>query len=261
MENLFVDTHAHMYVKQFANDRQGMIERMKANGVYKVFLPNIDAESISEMMSLSARYPGVCYPMMGLHPCHVEDDYPDRLAEMRTLFDSHVFYGVGETGLDAYWDKTTLPRQEAAFRIQITWAIESDLPLIIHSRETTRRCIDLVREMQHERLRGIFHCFSGTEDEAKEIISLGFKLGIGGVITYKNSGLADSIRNVPLSEIVLETDSPYLAPAPHRGKRNESSYLPLIAGEIAASKGFSIEEVASVTTNTALCLFGLQENI
>lgn len=261
MENIFVDTHAHLYVKQFANDRQEMIERMKAMGVQKVFLPNIDAESISEMMVLSAQYPGVCYPMMGLHPCHVEDDYPDRLAAMRTLFDSHVFYGVGETGLDAYWDKTTLPMQEDAFRIQISWAIESALPLIIHSRETTGRCIDIVREMQHERLHGIFHCFSGTTAEAMQILSLGFKLGIGGVITYKNSGLAEAIREIPLSEIVLETDAPYLAPVPHRGKRNESAYLPLVAGEIAASRGISIEEVARVTTNTALRLFGLQENI
>lgn len=261
MENRFVDTHAHLYVKQFANDRQEMIARMIANGVYKVFLPNIDAESIYELMALSAQYPDVCYPMMGLHPCHVGDDYPERLAEMRTLFDSNVFYGVGETGLDAYWDKTSLPRQEAAFRIQITWAIDLALPLIIHSRETTRRCIDIVREMKHDRLRGIFHCFSGTAEEAMEILSLGFKLGIGGVITYKNSALADSIRDIPLSELVLETDAPYLAPVPQRGKRNESGYLPSIAGEIAANRGVSIEEVARVTTNTALCLFGLQENI
>jgi TatD DNase family protein len=254
----FIDTHAHSYARQFAHDLEEMILRFKAAGVKKVFLPNIDQDSIEPMMSLCAAYPDLFIPMMGLHPCHVEENYGEVLLSMEERLFEGGYCAVGEIGLDAFWDKTTLSRQEVAFRKQIQWANELDLPIVIHSRDTLDECIQIVAEEAKSGLRGIFHCFTGTAEQAVRITGLGFKLGIGGVYTFKNSNLNTALAEIALADIVLETDSPYLAPVPYRGKRNESSYIPLVAAQLASDRGIAIEEVARVTTDAAGQVFGAQ---
>lgn len=250
-----IDTHAHLYAKAFNNDRAEMIERAVARGIERFYLPNIDSSSIDSMLELETSFPDRCFAMMGLHPCSVKEGYEEELATMRSWLDKRSFCAIGEIGIDLYWDKSTLPMQEQAFRTQIQWALELNVPIVIHSRESTEEILAILEDVKEERLRGIFHCFTGSAEQAGRAIRLGFLLGIGGVLTFKNSGLDKTIAEIDLEHLVLETDAPYLAPVPHRGKRNESAYVYLVAEKLAAIKGVSLEEIARVTTANADKIF------
>ncbi|MBK9729684.1 MAG: TatD family hydrolase [Chitinophagaceae bacterium] len=253
-----IDTHCHLYLPEFDADRDAMMQRAMHTGVDGFFLPNVESGTIERMLDLRATYREKCFPMMGLHPCSVKEDWKEELKIIEDyLFRKPElqFRGIGETGLDFYWDKTFMPQQKENFQLHIDWAKELELPIIIHSRDATDACIEMIRENKSEKLSGIFHCFSGDLNQAQQIIELGFYLGIGGVVTFKNGGLDKVLEQLDLSHLVLETDAPYLAPVPHRGKRNESSYLPLIAEKIGIIKNLSTEEVASITTSNAKQVF------
>lgn len=251
----FIDTHVHLYDEQFDSDREEMISKAIDAGVGKMYMPNCDSTTIDGMLRIEETWRDHCFPMMGLHPVYVKDNNEEELAIVRGWLEKREFSAIGEIGLDKYWDLTWLKQQEMAFARQIDWALEFDLPIVIHSRESTSDCIRIVREKQHGSLKGIFHCFSGTSDEAKQITDLGLLLGIGGVVTFKKSTLPDIVKETALQHIVLETDAPYLAPMPYRGKRNESSYIPLIAQRIADIKEVALSEVAEITTRNAEKLF------
>ncbi len=255
---IFTDTHTHLYDEQLATDEAEMIQRALSAGVNKMYMPNCDSTTIDGMMRIAAAYPQHCYPMMGLHPCYVKENYKEELDIVGQQLVSGKFHAVGEIGLDYYWDMTFKTQQIEAFEQQIDWALQYKLPIVIHSRESLQDCIDIVREKQNGKLKGIFHCFSGNGQEAEQIVELGMFLGIGGVLTFKNSKLPEAIKNVSLNNIVLETDAPYLAPTPYRGKRNESSYIPIIAEKLAEIKQVSIEEIAEITTRNADKIFGRQ---
>ncbi|MFK7756397.1 MAG: TatD family hydrolase [Flavobacteriales bacterium] len=256
----FVDTHTHLFSDQFSEDIDETIKRAKDAHVSKLFLPNIDAASIQPMMRLVEDYPEQCFPMMGLHPCSVKNDFKLVLDQMKRLLDRHKFYAIGETGLDLNWDKSTLDIQVQALKVQIDWAKEYDLPIVIHARESYDELFDVFDELNDDNLKGVFHCFTGTLAQAEHIIGYGgFKLGLGGVLTFKNSGLSETIADIDMKDLVLETDSPYLAPTPHRGKRNESSYLYYVASKLAEVKQITMEEVAKITSRNALDLFQLKE--
>lgn len=250
-----IDTHCHLYSKEFLNDLEGIMERALQKGVQRFYLPAIDSESTEAMLKVENDYPERCFAMMGLHPCSVNNDYMQELQQAEAWLSKRSFAAVGEIGLDFYWDKTFILEQYIVFRKQCALALQYDLPVVIHSRNATQETISIIRELSGSGLKGIFHCFSGTLDEAREIIDEGFYLGIGGVITYKNSGLAEIITHIDLKHIVLETDAPYLAPVPFRGKRNESSYLELIALKIAECKKITLEEVVAITTDNAMHVF------
>jgi TatD DNase family protein len=251
-----IDTHSHLYGSKFQQDLDAVIARAK--GVLShVFLPNIDWDSIPEMLSLVEKDPSFFLPMMGLHPCDVKDDWRSVLDKMYAEFGKRKYWGVGETGLDYYWDKVHVKEQQSALDVQIEWAKEMDLPLILHCRESMGDVIDQVRKGQDGRLKGIFHCFTGTTQQAEEVIDLGFLLGIGGVLTYKNSGLTEVVAQVGLSRLVLETDSPYLPPVPYRGQRNESSYTLVVAEKLAEILNITFDEVATITSQNAKKVFGL----
>jgi TatD DNase family protein len=250
-----IDTHAHLYSSKFAHDRDDMVKRAISAGVYRMYLPNIDAESIAPMLDLEAAFPENCFAMMGLHPCHVFADFKKDLAWVEEWLGKRDFVGIGETGIDLYWDKTFLKEQIIAFTQQLEWGKSMDKPVIVHARDSMRECIDTVKDVQDGRSRGIFHCFGGTLEEAKEIIDLGFHLGIGGTLTYPKSDLASILRKIPLEWLVIETDSPYLPPVPHRGKRNESAYVKLVAEMLSEAKVVPLAEVAKVTTANALGIF------
>lgn len=252
-----IDTHSHLYSTKFDADMDGVIERAR-QVLTHVFLPNVDLGSIDAMHRLSDRAPEFFFPMMGLHPCSVKADYTTVLAQMEPMFAQRKYYGVGECGLDYYWDKTHIAEQKAALRIQIEWAKDMGLPLILHCRDSMEDVIELVTEGQDGRLSGIFHCFTGTVEQARRIADLGFVMGIGGVITYKNGGLAEIAAQLPLDHLVLETDSPYLPPVPHRGQRNESSYTTFIGRKLAESMDLPYAEVARATSANALRTFKLQ---
>lgn len=254
---MFVDTHAHLYHTDFDADREEVLLRTRQAGVDLVFLPNVDSRSIEPMLSLEAAHPGVCHAMMGLHPCSVSAGYADELHLVRTWLEKRPFCAIGEIGIDLYWDKTFRREQEEAFMQQVAWALELDLPIIIHSRESTGIILDLLEPIRQPRLRGIFHCFSGTAAEAQRVIALGFLLGIGGVLTFKKSGLDILLEDISLDHLVLETDAPYLAPVPYRGKRNESSWIPLVAAKLAEVKKIDLGIVAAQTTANARKLFGI----
>jgi TatD DNase family protein len=233
-----------------------MVQRAIQAGIVRMYLPNIDAESIGPMLELEAAFPEHCFAMMGLHPCSVQaDTYEKELSVVEKHLGERAWSGIGETGIDLYWDKTTLPLQQIAFARQIEWAKELSRPIIIHSRESNRECIDLVRQGQDGRLRGIFHCFSGTLEEAREMIDLGFMLGVGGTVTYSKSTLPAVLKEIPLEHIVLETDAPYLPPVPHRGKRNESAYVRHVAEMLSEIKVKPLADIARVTTENALRMF------
>lgn len=252
---MLIDTHTHLYVPQFDKDRTEVIERAIADGVERFYLPNIDSESIESMLDLEKKYPERCFSMMGLHPCSVKENYEEELAIVKKWLEQRPFVAVGEIGLDLYWDKSFFEQQKSAFRTQINWAKELNIPIVIHSRDSTAEVIEILKIEKDERLRGIFHCFGGSETEAKTIIDLGFLLGIGGVLTFKKSGLDKTLEHIDLQHIVLETDSPYLAPTPYRGKRNESSYVRLVAEKLASIKQVSFKEVADITTKNAQIVF------
>jgi TatD DNase family protein len=251
---IFTDTHTHLYDERLMADSE-QITRAIEKGVTKLYMPNCDSGTISGMLQLADKWPENCMPMMGVHPCYIQENYKSELALVEEWLGKRKFYAIGEIGLDYYWDKTFVPQQKEAFERQIDIALQYDLPIVIHSRESTQDCIDIVRAKQNGKLKGIFHCFGGTLAEAEEIIELGLYLGIGGVVTYKNSGLQEVVKQVSLSHIVLETDAPYLTPVPHRGKRNESSYIPIIAEKVAELKNITLGEVAAATTANAEKIF------
>ncbi len=248
-----IDTHAHLYLSEFRKDIGSIIERAQQSGVQKIYLPGINSESIDDMLALEKEFPGICFSMMGLHPCYVKEDYPDELKVVENWLSARKFAAVGEIGLDFYWDRTFEQQQIISFHRQIELALQHNLPIVIHSRNSTQECIDIVKQY---RLSGIFHCFSGNFEQAAEIIEMGFYLGIGGVLTYKNSGLAAVLENISLEHMVLETDAPYLTPVPFRGKRNESSYLKYIIARLSALKGVPENEVSAITTANAEKIFG-----
>lgn len=252
---MYIDTHTHLYDEQLMVEEDEMIARALQMGVSKMYMPNCDSTTIDGMLHLADKWPDNCLPMMGLHPCYVKENYEQELAIVQDWLGKRKFAAIGEIGLDYYWDKTWVAEQKQAFRSQIDWALQGDLPIVIHSRESTQDCIEIVHEKQNGQLKGIFHCFSGTIEEAKQIVDLGLYLGIGGVVTFKKTTLHDIVRELPLQHIVLETDAPYLAPVPYRGKRNESSYIPLIAQHIATLKGIGVEEVARITTENGMNIF------
>jgi TatD DNase family protein len=249
-----IDTHCHLYAEEFNDDRELAIERALAMGVSKILLPNIDLESIEGLHALTDTYQQVCFPMMGLHPCYVKEDYQSVLKVIFDWFEKRKYFAVGEIGMDLYWDKTTKSWQEDAFIQQVEFAISKNLPLAIHSRNATHELIQLLKPYKGK-VTGVFHCFSESAELANEIIKLEFLLGIGGVITFKNAGLPQALENIDLKHIILETDSPYLAPVPYRGKRNEPSYTKLIADKLAEVKGISAAEIYEITTANAERLF------
>lgn len=252
-----IDTHTHLFSGEFDADRADMIKRAIAAGVVKMYLPNIDASSVDAMLKLETEFPQNCFAMMGLHPGSVKENYLEELKKVEDWLGKRKFSAIGEIGMDYYWDRTFVPQQKNAFSLQVDWAKKFNLPIVIHQRECFDDTFELVKSRNGDYLRGIFHCFTGTPDQAKKIISLGgFKLGIGGVVTYKKSNLHETLKQIDLKHIVLETDSPYLAPVPYRGKRNESSYLPIIANKVAEIKGVSVNEVAEITTKNAQEIFG-----
>jgi TatD DNase family protein len=253
---LLIDTHTHLYLKEFDGDRASILSSAAQAGVRQLLLPAIDAETHDAMITMEQQY-AQCKAMMGVHPCSVKADYQRELDIAKDWFNKRDFVAVGEIGLDFYWDKTFSEEQYAAFRIQIEWAIEKKLPIVIHSRNACLECVQVIKEYRGQGVTGVFHCFSGSLEEAREIIKLGFYLGIGGVLTYKNAGVAQVVAQLPLEHIVLETDAPYLTPVPYRGKRNESAYLRLIAEKLAEIKNESLEQVAQITTANARVLFTL----
>lgn len=250
-----IDTHAHLHSKQFRNDIDAMIQRAKEAGITKALMPNVDSASISDLHTLAARYPDFCIPMMGVHPCSIKADYKKELAIAEKNLREGKYIAVGEIGLDYYWDKTFTQEQQDAFITQVSWAKELSLPIAIHTRESFDDAVKLLQPLQDGNLRGVFHCFSGTYEDAQRVIELGFYMGIGGVVTFKNSAIGNAIPLIDLKHIVLETDAPYLAPVPHRGKRNESGYTKLVAEKIASAKNMSLEEVAAATSANARALF------
>lgn len=252
---MFVDTHTHLYAEEFNPDRQALIEKAMANGIKKFYLPNIDSSSISGMLSLEAQLPSICIPMMGLHPCSVNANYLNELKTVEEWLKKRPFCAIGEIGIDLYWDKTFFTEQQIAFKTQIEWALIYNYPIVIHCREAFNEIYEVLSSFK-KLPKGIFHCFSGTLEQAEKIINLGnFKLGVGGVITFKNAGLDKVVANLPLKYLVLETDAPYLAPQPFRGKRNEPVYLLEVAKKIAEVKDITINEVASTTTLNAEFIF------
>jgi len=252
---MFIDTHVHLYDEVFAEDRDLMIQKAIDAGVGKLYMPNCDSTTIEGMLAIEAAWKDRCFAMMGLHPVYVKENFEEELGIVSGWLERRKFSAIGEVGLDKYWDLTYLEQQKEAFRRQIDLAAQYDLAVIIHSREATQDCIDIIREKQSGNLRGIFHCFSGTIEEARQVTELGFHLGIGGVVTFKKSNLPEIIAETDLEYLVLETDAPYLAPVPYRGKRNESSYIPLIADKVAIVKQLPLEEVARVTTENAQKIF------
>ncbi len=255
--SLFIDTHTHLYDEQFDDDRPAVVQRAIDAGVTYMYLPNCDSSTIAPMLQMAAQWPEHCKPMMGLHPCYVKENYREELKLVQEHLFQGSFHAVGEIGLDFHWDTSFAEQQKEALAQQIDWALELDLPVILHTRKSMRDTIELIQQKQNGSLRGIFHCFGGSSDDARQIIDAGLLLGIGGVATFKKSHLPELLRDIPLDHIVLETDAPYLAPVPYRGKRNESAYLPLIADLIATAKQCSIEEVASATSQNALNIFKL----
>ena len=257
MEVQLIDTHCHLYVEAFLEDIDPVIERASAEGVERMLLPAIDSSELNNLLNLEKAWPGKCIAMMGLHPCSVKENYKEELALVGEWLTRRPFVAVGEIGLDYYWDKTFVQEQQEAFHQQIEWALVFDKPIVIHSRDSVNDCINIVKQHQSGLLKGVFHCFSGDLSVAEKIIDLGFYMGIGGVLTYKNAGLAEVVKNIPLEHVVLETDAPYLTPVPFRGKRNESSYLKYIAAKLAEVKNVSVEEVAAITTANAQKIFGI----
>ena len=252
-----IDTHTHLFSSQFDDDRHLIVQNAIDKGVSKMLLPNINSQTIDAMHKLCADFPTHCFPMMGLHPCDIKENYLEELQIVKSYLDKGSYVAVGEIGIDLYWDKDTLDIQKEAFRQQLIWAKEYDLPVAIHIRESFDEVFEIIEEVNDDHLRGVFHCFTGNEAQAKKAIELGFMLGVGGVVTFKNSGLDKTLKNLDLNHLILETDSPYLAPTPHRGQRNESSFLHLIAQKLAEIYEINVEEVAKVTSHNANTLFKL----
>lgn len=250
-----IDSHSHPYVTEFESDRAEMLQRAQNAGISKIYMPAIDSTTHEAMLALERQYPSLCKSMMGLHPCSVNDQYQKELDIIYQYLSRRKFAAIGEIGLDYYWDKSTVDFQKKAFAQQMEWALECKLPIVIHARESTMDCVEMVKPFSDKGLKGIFHCFGGSNEEAKAIIELGFLLGIGGVFTFKKANMPENLQDIGMEHIVLETDAPYLAPVPFRGKRNESAYLPYIAKAISDAKGIDMEEVVKITAKNAEDLF------
>ena len=252
-----IDTHTHLYSEEFNEDRKEMIERALNKGVSKFYLPAINSETHQKMLDLEEQYPTQIFSMMGLHPCYVKPEtWEEELKLVEKYLNEKSFPAIGEIGIDLYWDQSTLNIQVKAFEQQIDWAIEKDLPIVIHTRSSFDEVFEVLDRKKHPKLRGIFHCFSGDLEQGKRAIDLGFILGIGGVVTFKNGKIDKFLHEIPLDKIVLETDSPYLAPVPHRGKRNESSYLDLVVGKLVNIYNLDFFEIDRITTENANRIFG-----
>jgi TatD DNase family protein len=257
----YIDTHAHLYSESFDEDRSEMIQRALDAGVNKLFLPNIDEASIEGMEALVDKYPGVCYSMMGIHPCDVQKDWQVQLERIQLHFKPERHIAIGEIGIDLYWDKSLQEEQTASFRAQIRWAKAVQLPIVIHCRDSFDEIFAVLDEENDDQLSGIFHCFTGTAGQGRKILSYGgFKLGIGGVVTFKNSGLDKAIADIGPEHLVLETDAPYLTPTPYRGKRNESAYIPLIAEKLSSIFSIDEKEIGTITSRNALEIFKLSKH-
>jgi len=250
-----IDTHTHIYLPEFDADRDEAVKRAVQSGVVSLLMPNIDTDSVSAMLSAEERYPGICYPMIGLHPTSVKEDFLSQLDKLEELAENHKFYAIGETGIDLYWSRSHLNEQIIAFKRQITFALKSGLPVVIHSRDSFPEVFKALEEFTGSGLKGVFHAFTGTLQDAEKAVRMGIMLGIGGIVTFKNSGIDKVISQIGVENIILETDSPYLAPVPYRGKRNESSYLCLINDKIAEITGLSNEKTATITYSNSVQLF------
>ncbi len=250
-----IDTHAHIYASEFDQDREEVVQRALAQGIQHILLPNIDLDSIQPMLETEAQFPDICRSMMGLHPCYVDQDVDKTLETIHSWYDKHDFIAVGEIGIDLYWDKTYRAEQEHAFITQLGWAKERDLPVVIHTRDSIQETLALLEKEQDGSLSGVFHCFGGSVEEAQAINALGFHLGLGGVTTFKNGGMDKVVPHLDLSKVILETDCPYLAPVPHRGKRNEPAYTELVAKRISELTERPIQEIEEITNNNAKALF------
>ncbi|GAA5648081.1 TatD family hydrolase [Vibrio proteolyticus] len=253
-----IDTHAHIYASEFDHDRDEVVQRALAQGIEHILLPNIDLDSIEPMLKTEAAYPQVCRSMMGLHPCYVDSKVDQTLATIESWFEQHPFIAVGEIGIDLYWDKTFRAEQEKAFVTQLNWAKQRQLPVVIHTRDSIEETLTLLAQEQDGSLRGVFHCFGGSLAQAQAINGLGFHLGLGGVSTFKNGGMDNVIPHLDMDYVILETDCPYLAPVPHRGKRNEPAYTQLVAQRIAQLREIGLDEVDNLTTDNAKTLFNLR---
>lgn len=251
----WTDTHAHIFLDEFASDRIEMMARCEDQFVNRIYMPNIDHTSVDAMLSVEAQFPGICFAMMGLHPCSVKQDFEKELYQVEDWLSKRKFSAIGEIGTDLYWDKTHWGAQQEAFKVQIGWAKQYKLPVVIHCRESIDETIQLLQGLHAPNLKGVFHCFTGTVSQAARITEMGFYLGLGGVTTFKNGGLDSVVPTIDLDAIVLETDSPYLSPVPYRGKRNEPSYIPIIAKKVAEWKQVSLEELSRVTNYNADRLF------
>lgn len=252
-----IDTHIHLYAEEYMGDLQALIHAAKQDGVSQMLLPNIDSESIEGVKKLATDYPGYCIPMMGLHPCYVKSNYKEELAIIENELRSGKYIAVGEIGMDKYWELDFIREQEIALKHQLILAHELDLPVALHTRNANQEVLAIIQELQLEGLRGVFHCFSGTIEEAETMIKLGFYLGIGGVVTYKNGGLDKILKDISIDYLVLETDGPYLSPHPHRGKRNQPAFINYVAEKIAEIKNISKKDVADITSANAKKLFRL----
>lgn len=253
----FIDTHTHIYLEQFNDDRKETVQRAVDSGVSKLLLPNIDSNTIEGMHQMEIDHPGVCYAMMGLHPTHVKENYKKELKTVEDWLSKRKYIAIGEIGIDLYWDKAFYKQQVETFEFQCRLAVDLNLPVVIHARESYKELFESLENMKLSNLRGVFHAFTGHYDEANKLIDLGFMVGIGGIVTFKNSGLGEVVKGIDLEHILLETDSPFLAPTPNRGKRNESSYVKLVAQKIADVKEISLEKVAEATTQNAKKLFSI----
>lgn len=254
---ILTDTHAHLYSSQFDEDRAAMMQRAMDSGVKRFFIPAIDASYFDNMIAFEKAYPDNAFLMMGLHPTSVKENVDEELAFVRDWIDKRAFYAIGEIGIDLYWDRTYLEQQKHAFKTQIQWAKEKKLPIVIHCRDSFDEIFEVLESENDQDLYGIFHCFTGSLEQAKKAISFNMKLGIGGVVTFKNGKIDRFLNEIPLEHIVLETDAPYLSPTPYRGKRNESAYLSLIAQKLAEIYNCSVEEIAKITTKNATDVFGI----
>ncbi len=251
----FIDTHAHVYAPELTTDIELVIKNAISTGIEKILMPAIDSASLESMLKVEQQFPNHCIAMMGLHPCYVKENYKEELALVETWLAKRKFIAIGEIGLDYYWDKTFAKEQQLVFETQMQWALDMQLPIVIHTRNAMGETIDLVKPFAKKGLRGVFHCFSGSKESAEQIIGMDFHLGLGGVLTYKNAGVAEAVKDIPMEYLVLETDAPYLAPVPYRGKTNEPAFMLEVAKKLAEIKSMPLHEIAAMTTSNAKKLF------
>ncbi len=253
----FVDTHAHIYSEELTSDLNLIMKNAVAVGINKIIMPAIDSSTLEAMLKVEQQFPEQCIAMMGLHPCYVKENHKEELKLVEEWIGKRKFIAIGEIGLDFYWDKTFAKEQHIVFETQMQWALDLQLPIAIHTRNAMGETIEAVKPFAKKGLRGVFHCFSGSKESAEQIIGMGFHLGLGGVLTYKNAGVAEAVKDIPMEYIVLETDAPYLAPVPYRGKTNEPAYMIEVAKKLAEIKSLPLNEIAAITTSNAEKLFGL----